>query len=347
MAGVLELRRGDDGAWRVGAQGIAEAHVNALFYEQRRGGLFAGSHNLGLFRSMNGATSLEPASRGIEVNNIFTLSADEKTSPVTLYAGTEPAYLYRSIDYGETWHELTGLRDLPQRSNWNFPAPPHVAHVKHVTTDPRDSQVLYVCIEQGALLKSIDGGKTFFELDFEDDTYILNKDAHRIVFHPDNPDAIYLDGGDGIAVSSDAGVTWRKIAGRDHRVGYPDHFYVSPEPDRSLFVAGGGVPPNIWRQTGDARSTIVRSRDRGATWENFGEGLPESLPGNIEAVTLGHWPGGFGFFLGTTDGELYSSLDRGETWSLIASGLPPVSKCIHHRNIEIGRAAAAAQHQPA
>ena len=52
------------------------------------------------------------------------------------------------------------------------------------------------------------------------------------------------------------------------------------------------------------------------------------------------WPGGFGFFAGTTDGEVYASLDKGETWAPIAAGLPPVSKSIHHRNIQIGRGAA-------
>jgi hypothetical protein len=49
------------------------------------------------------------------------------------------------------------------------------------------------------------------------------------------------------------------------------------------------------------------------------------------------WPGGFGFFAGTTDGEVFCSEDRGNSWHCIATGLPAVSKCIHHLNLESGR----------
>ncbi|MDB5699523.1 MAG: hypothetical protein JWN69_2327 [Alphaproteobacteria bacterium] len=341
MDGVLTLRRGS-GGYRTTQHGLGGIHVGSLIYDAAGGGLFAGSHGDGLHRSLDGGQSWQRRGEEIEAQNIFTLGWDQKASPLTLFAGTEPPYLYRSRDYGESWQELSGLRDVPSRAKWNFPAPPHIAHVKHVTTDPRDSNVLYVCVEQGALLKSVDGGASFFELDFQDENYIHNKDTHRIVFDPDDPDRIYVDGGDGIAVSENAGRTWRRIADREMRVGYPDQLYVSPEPDRTLYVAGGGAPPNVWRQTGDALSTILRSRDGGRTWEQFGEGLPHSLAGNIEAVTLGHWPGGFALFAGTTDGEVFASLDRGETWSCIARGLPPISKCIHHRNLSMGRQAAAA-----
>ena len=53
--------------------------------------------------------------------------------------------------------ELAGLRAVPTASTWSFPAPPHIAHTKFITFDPKDSRTIYACIEQGALLKSIDG----------------------------------------------------------------------------------------------------------------------------------------------------------------------------------------------
>jgi len=209
--------------------------------------------------------------------------------------------------------------------------------VKHVTFDPRDSAVMYVCVEQGALLKSSDGGRSFQELEFQDETYKLNKDTHRIVFNPKNPDEIYVDGGDGIARSRDAGVTWERVATPAIRVAYPDHLYFSPDGDGSLFVAGGGSSPDAWRRTGKAESAIVISRDNGKSWSQLRGGMPESLDGNIEAVTMVSWPGGFGFFAGTSDGEVFCSEDKGATWRLLAR-TRPVTKCIHHRNLEIGRA---------
>ena len=41
-----------------------------------------------------------------------------------LYAGTEPAYLFRGDDLGDTWTELPGLRAVPSVESWTFPAPP-------------------------------------------------------------------------------------------------------------------------------------------------------------------------------------------------------------------------------
>jgi photosystem II stability/assembly factor-like uncharacterized protein len=221
---------------------------------------------------------------------------------------------------------------------WNFPAPPFQPHVKHVAFDPRDPRVLYVCVEQGALLKSEDGGESFHELEFQDESYALNKDTHRVIFNPRNPEEIFLPGGDGISLSLDAGKHWRHLTTPQMRVAYPDHFYISPDDDGVLFTSGGGDPPNIWRETGDARSAVVTSRDNGESWTQVTGGLPALLPGNIEAMTMAQWPGGFGFLAGTTDGELFASFDKGRTWRLIGAGFAAVSKSVHARNLAMGRA---------
>lgn len=336
MDGVIELREAQS-QWSVSRRFLPGRHVSALMVTAEA--IFAGTHDAGLHASFDDGGTWTVQSGGFDSRNIFTLAAVRAGGGATLYAGTEPAYLYRSGDGGRTWQELPALRSFPTRERWNFPAPPHVAHVKHITADPRNPAILYVSIEQGALLKSRDGGASFQELHFQGEGYALNKDAHRIVFTPGNPDDIYLDGGDGIARSRDAGLTWERIATPRMRVGYPDQLFVSPEEDDTLFAVGGGTPPNIWRQTGDAQSTIVRSRDRGKTWQQLGGGLPRHLKGNLEAASLVRWPGAFGLFAGSTDGEVFYSADRGETWRMIAAGLPPISKCVHHRNLAMGRAA--------
>ena len=347
LKGVARLTRPERGTrWVAARSGLPDLHVSSLMREP--GGLvFAGIHGTGLYRSRDDGKSWELAMNGIEPGHVFSLAYVETPRGVELYAGTEPARLYRSTDYGDSWRELSALRAVPGHEGWNFPAPPHIAHVKHVTFDPRDSRKIYVCIEQGALLKSEDGGASFREIEFQDESYVLNKDTHRIVFNPRNPDEIYLDGGDGIARSRDAGKSWEHLATPAMRIAYPDHLYCSPEDDGVVFVAGGGTPPNIWRQTGDARSAIARSADGGRSWVQLRGGLPEALPGNIEAVTLARWPGSFGFFAGTTDGEVFASFDKGQSWSLIADKLDPVTKCIHLRNIEMGRANVRRAAQPA
>ena len=336
MKGVVRLTRSGR-IWTVGETTLPDLHISSLMREPKRGAVFAGIHGTGLYRSHDGGRNWHLAMNGIAEAHVFSLASVEKPTGVELYAGTEPARLYRSSDHGDSWHELTALRAVPGHETWDFPAPPFVAHVKNVAFDPRDPRIMYVCVEQGALLKSDDAGASFHELHFQTKDYVLNKDAHRIVFNPRNPQEIYLDGGEGISKSRDGGQSWERLATPSMRVAYPDHLYCSPEEDNVVFVAGGGTWPNIWRETGDAKSTIVCSRDGGRNWAQLKGGLPEDLAGNIEAATMVSWPGGFGFFAGTTDGDVFASFDKGASWERIAAGLPPVTKCVHYRNLVMGR----------
>lgn len=54
-------------------------------------------------------------------------------------------------------------------------------------------------------------------------------------------------------------------------------------------------------------------------------------------MTLVSRPGDFGFFVATTDGEVFASNDRGTSWSLIARDLPPISKGGHYQTVLKGR----------
>lgn len=334
--GVVDLRRsGAD--WRIAERTLGGAHVSCLLAVPGSDAVYAGSHDRGVFRRA-GDGPWVAASDGLATPNVFSLAAGPRAGGgTTIYAGTEPALLYRLVDGEAAWEELTALRDVPGRESWDFPAPPNAAHAKHVDLDPRDPRTFYVSIEQGALLKTADGGRTFRRLAFRDGADIFNDDAHRVAVNPLDPDELYLSGGDGIARSADAGETWQRVVGREMRVGYPDATFCSPLENGVVYTAGAGARPGAWRRTGNADAAFARSRDRGRTWETLGL---RDLRGNIEAASLVRLPGGYGFFAGTTDGEVFESRDRGETWRLIASGLPAISKCVHAANVLIGRGAA-------
>jgi photosystem II stability/assembly factor-like uncharacterized protein len=344
LDGVIELaRESTSGRWHVARHKLKGHHVGSLMIEPIRGAIFAGTHGSGLYRSRDDCDTWEPVTRGLSSPHIFTLAYDVRGRDVTLYAGTEPAKLFKSTDLGNNWQELTGLTATPSVEKWNFPAPPHIAHVKHVVADPRDPLTLYVCVEQGALLKSEDGGSTFRELLFADAACILNNDVHRVVFNPANADEIYVDGGDGIFRSHDAGTTWERVADTKLRVAYPDQLFFDPDVPGTIFVVGGGSPPNIWRQTGNAAPAILRTQNGGRTWHQLKNGMSETFAGNFEATSLVRWPHGYGFIIGTSDGQVLASYDKGETWSEIANDISPISKCVHFRMLAIGRAAVAAR----
>src|SRR6185312_14758046 len=129
--------------------------------------------------------SWRSAARNIENRNIYSLASRRDGNRAVLFAGAEPASIYRSDDLGERWRALPALRGVPGTDKWHFPPPPHIAHVKSITIHPTRPATLFTCIEQGALLISEDDGETWRELDDyskpEDPTY---RDTHHIALHP-------------------------------------------------------------------------------------------------------------------------------------------------------------------
>ncbi|HEY0583463.1 MAG TPA: glycosyl hydrolase [Chloroflexota bacterium] len=331
---VLE-RREPTAGWEPVGHALDGLHVSSLLHEPKHGGLFAGIHGGGLYFSDDEGRTWERRTNGLTEEHVFSLRYVDAPSGTIVYAGTEPAALFKTHDYGRTWEELPALRSVPGREKWTFPPPPHVAHTKTIAFDPRDAQTFYLGVEQGALLKTTDGGHSWRELDSfsrPDDQYY--RDIHQVLLRPSNPDEVLMSGGIGLYYSPDGGQSWEHLTTDEFRIGYPDQLIFSPLDDRVLFMSGAATAPGNWRRTGRADGTIVRSRDLGRTWETADRGLPEPMRANVEAMSIQHYPSGFTLFAGTTDGEVYVSDDGAETWSLAASGLGAVSKGGHYRNLQ-------------
>jgi photosystem II stability/assembly factor-like uncharacterized protein len=198
--GIVILEREAPGApWREARRAVHGLHISSLLWEPRRDGLFAGVHGSGLYASLDGGATWDRRMRGLTHEHVYTLAAVERDGDVVLYAGTEPPALFESTDYGASWEELPALRSVPGTEFWQFPAPPNIPHVKDIVFDPRDSRTILVGVEQGALLKSTDGGRTWRELDQysrpDDAAY---KDIHRLALRPSLPDDVYMTTGEGL-----------------------------------------------------------------------------------------------------------------------------------------------------
>jgi hypothetical protein len=50
----------------------------------------------------------------------------------SFYIGTEPAMVFRSDDRGASWTRCSRIDQLPTRSKWYFPPPPHEPHVRSI-----------------------------------------------------------------------------------------------------------------------------------------------------------------------------------------------------------------------
>jgi photosystem II stability/assembly factor-like uncharacterized protein len=333
--GVTTVERSDSG-WRIAGEALTDKHIGAILVEPRSGTVFAGAYGDGsLFASLDGCETWSRRDHGLSEHNIYSLEAVEIDGRVRLYCGTEPAKLFVSDDLGDSWRELTGLRKVPTVDSWSFPGPPHVAHSKHITFDPRDPKTMYVSIEVGGLLRSSDGGETW------QDVPGMYEDVHRLLIDPANPERLHVAGGAGLWQSEDDGATWHNTTDHQHEIGgYPDQLLYHPANPDLMFVASAESTPNTWFAKPFAGARISRSRDGGKTWEPLTNGLPDRMQGNIEAMCL-EVTGpdeACSLFAATTAGEVFVSDDAGETWTLAVCDLAPISKGGHYVPLMAGRA---------
>jgi photosystem II stability/assembly factor-like uncharacterized protein len=326
IEGVVCLERDAGGSgWHVARRTLADKHIHALLLEPDSGTLFAGVQHGSVFASQDGGETWERRDKGLTHQNIYSLACVRRDTGVRLYVGTEPAHLFCSDDLGHGWTELPALRSV-DTSKWNFPAPPHVAHTKHIEFHPHAPDTLFVGVEQGGLLKSTDAGATFRVIPG------MDEDVHRTVINPLNPDRMYVTTGIGTYTTTDGGATWEHTTTPEHEIGgYPDLLVLHPRRPDLLFVASAEKRPGSWRRTHFAGSRISRSTDGGKTWEVLlDRGIPDRLRTAFEAMCLEDWGESFSLFAATATGEVWCSDDGGERWNEVATGLAPISKGDHY-----------------
>ena len=325
IQGVACIERDGDGrGWHVARRTLTDQHIHAVLVEPETGTVFAGVSHGGIFASEDGGHTWKRRDKGLTHDNVYSLACARLSGGVRMFAGTEPAHLFSSDDLGRGWTELPALRSV-DTSRWSFPAPPHVAHTKHINFHPHDPYTLFIGVEQGGLLKSTDAGATFHVIPGMDD------DVHRTVINPQNPDRIYITTGIGMYVSSDAGRTWEQWTDLHHEIGgYPDLLVLHPRQPELMFVASAEKGPGSWRKDQWAGSRISRSTDGGKTWTILRNGLPDRLRPAFEAMCLEDWGDSFSLFAATATGEVWCSDDGGGHWSEVINGLAPISKGNHY-----------------
>ena len=327
VQGVVCMERDADGpGWHIAHRTLTDKHIHALLIEPESGTIFAGVNHGSIFASVDGGHSWEPRDQGLTEHDVYSLACTRLPGGLRLFAGTEPAHLFASDDLGRRWAELPALRS-GDTSHWRFPAPPHIAHTKHITVHPHDPQTLFVGVEQGGLLRSTDAGQTFQVIPG------MDEDVHRTLIDPGNPDRMYVTTGIGMYVTSDGGKTWEQWTDQRHPIGgYPDLLVHHPRRPELMFVASAEHGPGGWYRDHYAGSRISRSADGGRTWEAVREGFPERpLRTAFEAMCLEDWGESFSVLAATATGEVWCSDDGGQRWREVLNGLAPISKGPHYR----------------
>ena len=310
--------------------------IQHLNFDPASGALFAGGGNPwygpAVWRSDDlGATwshSSEGLSYGDDGPAIRTVWNVTPAHGV-IYAGVEPAGLFRSQDGGRTWEHVRGLTEHPTRPTWQ---PGNGGLCLHtIVPHPDDPQRMWVGISAVGCFATEDGGATWqvrnqgVRADFMPDPYPeTGQCVHKMALAAGRPDRIYQQNHCGQYRSDDAGRTWQSIeAGLPSSFGFPVGAHPR-DPDTLWTVPLNGAEKG--RFVPDARMAVWRSRDAGATWTELRDGLPQQdayLSVLREAMAVdGLDPAGV--YIGTSSGELFASADEGDHWQSLEAHLPPI-----------------------
>ncbi len=250
------------------------------------------------------------------------------TDPNTVYAGIEDAALFRSRDGGQTWQELSGLRDV-KGPLWQPGAGGMCLHT--IMLDRTNPQRMYVAISAAGAFRTDDGGQTWrainkglkSQFELPDPDAEVGHCVHRIAMHPTRPNVLFMQKHWDVMRSDDAGESWHEVSGNlPTDFGFPIEVHAQ-EPNTIYVVP---IKSDSEHFVPDGKLRVYRSRTGGNEWEPLTKGLPQqNCYVNIlrDAMTVDTLDP-CGIYFGTTGGQVYGSADSGDSWTAIVRDLPAV-----------------------
>lgn len=266
--------------------------------------------------------------------------AIDPEDPNIIYSESQQGYLRR---FDRRTGQAVDIKPQPAagednlRHNWDSPIEisPH-SHTRlyfgskrlHRSDDRGDSwQTISPDLSRGVNRLTLPHMERVWSVDSIMDLYAMSQYGNitSIDESPVVEGLIYAGTDDGlIQITEDGGETWRKV---DKVFGVPEYFFVNDiKADRhdadTVYVAMDN------HKTGDYNPYLLRSRDRGQTWESIAGDLPERhlcwriIQDDVNPALL---------FLGTEFGA-YFTVDAGEHWTKL-----PGTPTIPFRDLEIQR----------
>lgn len=329
--GIFVFERDAARRWVLKGRGLEGCFVSALT-RLEDGTLFAGTHGLGVARSDDRGLTWKLANAGLSHFDVWVVKAERLGDRERLFAGTLPAHLFVSDDGAASWRELAALRAVPSAAQWSFPPPPHQGHVLDIGVLQEKLYVgievgaLLRSDDGGASFTELPVNPDVSEVDIHrlvlhpkrprriiaatgwgmiasDDAGASWRKGERLpgidypiplVAHPDEPDVLFVAGGEGwppnwyqlgrsrakIARSRDGGASWQRLLG-----GLPDG-------QRPTF---GGLALEAWDGgyavfAADTDGQVYESDDGGERWSVVAEAAPVSKGEQYRGLAKGRPP---------------------------------------------------------
>jgi len=282
------------------------------------------------------------------IGNIWTVSPGHESEPGVVFAGTQPAGLFRSEDWGQSWRPVESINRHPNRRYWSGTGGgDSCIHSIHV--DQRDPKHVYLCVASGGTYESKDDGESWDLITHK--AIVTNTqgaklmaqlvqefpqelppgmdpasidELHKMRVDTKNQDRMWGQAHFGVFRSDDRGETWEDVT-----EGLPSfHGFsiaVTHRPPDAAYVVPLDYGQDNFR-VALGQFAVFRSRDSGKTWQPLTKGLPG--PSDYQSVYReGLDTDGLdseGVYVGTSNGEVFASADGGDSWQRLPGTLPPV-----------------------
>jgi photosystem II stability/assembly factor-like uncharacterized protein len=315
-----------NGGWQVESQALKDWTVSKVVVDPNQPEVaFAATRGDGVWRTDDrGQTWKKPSYGRRGPGKLQSLTLDSKRQ--RLYAGAEPIDVYVSEDAGRTWHMMDSVRDHPCVASITYPVPAVEPHVRDIAVHPQDPDTLYLALQVGYILKTTDGGQIWELLDKG-----IDSDVHTIAINPSDPDRLLIatgghdsrlgtSPGKALFASADGGQSWKPVATEfDQEYSIP--MVVDPCQPNVAYSALAKGYGRLWKRPTGAEAVVIRSHDRGETWERLERGLGDGKAFAsaiaVDAAQPGH------VYAATSAGQVLLSQDGGDSWTELVDIVVP------------------------